>query len=245
MPFRDHFRPPVSKNNRWEVFHGGWPYELASMLNESLPPRYFAEPRVQLGTTSEIDLGALDRHGVYSEREADGGGVATLPYTVPQATSVSAIELADVPDTGVEIYDSEGDLNRTLVAAVEFVSPRNKDRPAARRDFVAKCSYLLQRRVTVSIVDPVTVRTSNLFVQLLDDVGADSTVFGSVAPSVYAATLRPYISAEGPRLVTWAYPLVVGQPLPELPTFLGDHLAIRLDLDGSYEETCRKMKVID
>jgi len=41
------------------------------------------------------------------------------------------------------------------------------------------------------------------------------------------------------RLETWAYALAVGQPLPTLPLWLVDNLAVPLDLEASYEETCR------
>jgi hypothetical protein len=41
----------------------------------------------------------------------------------------------------VRIYDDEA--NRTLVAAVELVSPSNKDRPASREAFATKCAAYL------------------------------------------------------------------------------------------------------
>ena len=47
----------------------------------------------------------------------------------------------------VRIYDVERE--RRLVAAVEIVSPANKDRPEHRRVFVTKCAALLQQRVSV------------------------------------------------------------------------------------------------
>src|SRR5689334_22895335 len=47
---------------------------------------------------------------------------------------------------------------RQLVAAIEFVSPANKDRPQSRDSFVAKCAALLRKGVSVSVVDLVTLR---------------------------------------------------------------------------------------
>src|SRR5271165_3886871 len=43
----------------------------------------------------------------------------------------------------VLIFDLERD--RRLVAAVEIVSPANKDRPESRQLFVAKCFHLLRQ----------------------------------------------------------------------------------------------------
>jgi hypothetical protein len=42
---------------------------------------------------------------------------------------------------------------------------------------------------------------------------------------------------------TWAYPFVVGRALPTLPIWLDDELAVALDLEASYEETCRALRI--
>jgi hypothetical protein len=42
---------------------------------------------------------------------------------------------------------------------------------------------------------------------------------------------------------TWAYPLIVGKPPPNLPVWLTEELAISLDLEASYEETCRVLHI--
>jgi hypothetical protein len=61
------------------------------------------------------------------------------------------------------VYDQRR--GRHLVAAVEIVSPANKDRPENRRAFVTKGAALLQQGVCVSLVDLVTaVARPNCFV---------------------------------------------------------------------------------
>ncbi|MGO9468126.1 MAG: DUF4058 domain-containing protein, partial [Isosphaeraceae bacterium] len=65
----------------------------------------------------------------------------------------------------VLIFDLERD--RRLVAAVEIVSPANKDRPESRQLFVAKCFSLLRQDVDLSIVDLVTNRQFNFYTELL------------------------------------------------------------------------------
>ena len=52
---------------------------------------------------------------------------------------------------------------RRLVAAIEFVSPANKDRPESRDSFVSKCAALFRKGVAISIVDLVTIRRFNLY----------------------------------------------------------------------------------
>jgi hypothetical protein len=55
--------------------------------------------------------------------------------------------LADQDEFEVQIYNA--DLGRQLVAAIEIVSPANKDRPENRRAFVTKVAALLQKGVCV------------------------------------------------------------------------------------------------
>ena len=57
----------------------------------------------------------------------------------------------------VEVYSEEGDPH---LAAVELVSPRNKDRPKSRSLFAAKCAGYLSRGMVV--VDAVTTRLADL-----------------------------------------------------------------------------------
>jgi hypothetical protein len=50
-----------------------------------------------------------------------------------------------------------------LVAAIEPISPSNKDRPESRRAFVGTVGALVQRSVCVALVDVVTIRDFNLY----------------------------------------------------------------------------------
>lgn len=112
----------------------------------------------------------------------------------------------------VLIHDTHHD--RRLVAAVEIVSPANKDRPDHRRVFVAKCAALLRQRVSVALVDVVTTRQSNLYNELLELIGQ---ALASKPMPLYAAVCRLTREEESRRLETWENSLAVGQPLPTLP----------------------------
>ena len=138
------------------------------------------------------------------------------------------------------IYENQE--NQRLVAAIELVSPSNKDRPEHRGDFLAKCVAMLKSGVCVSIVDVVTNRTANLYGELL-------TMLGQADPSVadgplYAATCRWTKIDDGRLLETWAHRLVIGQSLPTLPIWLDDRLAVPLELEASYEETCCSLRML-
>src|SRR5581483_2852617 len=102
----------------------------------------------------------------------------------------------------------------------------------------------LQKGVCVSIVDVVTVRQFNLYADLLELIGRSDPALEPDPPGLYAATLRGRSRpTRSPLLDTWFYPLSVGRPLPTLPMVLDSGLAVSLDLDGSYEDTCRVLHI--
>jgi hypothetical protein len=131
---------------------------------------------------------------------------------------------------------------RQLVAAIEIVSPANKDRPLNRRAFVRKCADLLQQHVCVSIVDLVTIRRFNLYCDVLERIGLSDPSFDPCV-STYAVTCRWHKNDRHSRLVAWAYPLVMGQDLPTLPIWLSDELSVSLNLEASYEQTCQILRL--
>jgi hypothetical protein len=225
MPLRDHFRPPTSKIASWEAVHGQWPAMIVLSLNPKLPRRYVAHPRVHLGSFAEIDVSAYER---------DAGVSEAIPTDLPAQDEYE-----------VRVYDIDRD--QRLVAAVELVSPANKDRPEHRRAFVAKCAALLQNQVSVAIVDLVTIRTDNLYGDLLDFIGQSDSLLSPEPPPVYAAVCRTTKQEPKPgpawQFETWFEPLKVAQPLPTLPLWLADDFSMPLDLEESYEATCKVLRI--
>ena len=160
----------------------------------------------------------------------------------PHPTLTVDADLGEQYEYEVLVFDDERE--RTLVAAVEFVSPANKDRPEHRQAFVTKCAALLQKGVCVSIVDIVTVRQFNLYGELLERIGRSDPALEERRPHLYAVTMRSRMHPQKrPVLDTWFYPLALGQPLPPLPLWLHTHLAVSLDLESCYEDTCRVLRI--
>jgi hypothetical protein len=244
MPLRDHFRPPLDDSRSWDELHGAWPTVIVMALNRSLPPRFVAAPRVHLGTHAEIDVTAYETDAPDSDTAITGGddrGVATAVWAPPQPTLDVAADLPEQDEYEVRVYDTQR--HRRLVAAVEIVSPANKDRPEHRRLFVAKCAALLLQHVTVAIVDLVTTRQFNLYGDLLELIGQTDPSLVPQPPPLYAAACRWKRAGDSARLKTWAHALALGQPLPTLPLWLTDNLAVPLELEASYEETCRILRI--
>jgi hypothetical protein len=216
---------------------------IVQKLFPLLPDGFVAAPGVHLGTVFEMDVSAYEKDGTAEARMSDGGGgVAVATQAPPQPTLTLETEWGDQDEYEVRIYDDR--LERRLVAAIELISPSNKDRPESRRTFIGKVAALLQRGVCVSLVDVVTNRNFNLYEGLLELIGVNDPSLGSEPPCVYAVTLR---SQKRPRrrslLEGWFYPMPIGQPLPTLPIWLDVDLRINLELESSYEETCRFLRI--
>src|SRR5437870_1150423 len=60
MPLRDHFPPPLENRRSWDELHGAWPAMIVMALNEKLPARYVAGPRIHLGAYSEINEASIE-----------------------------------------------------------------------------------------------------------------------------------------------------------------------------------------
>jgi Protein of unknown function (DUF4058) len=141
----------------------------------------------------------------------------------------------------VRIYDSRR--HRHLVAAIEIVSPSNKDRPESRSSFVNKVATLLKQGICVSIVDVVTTMDCNLYAELLSFVKSSDPALSDEPPPIYAVTIRTRLDDNRRLMDTWYHPLTLGQALPTLPIWLKEKWAISLDLEASYEETCRTQRI--
>jgi hypothetical protein len=244
MPLRDHFHPPINKRKSWEGFHAAWPTMTVAAMNRQLPAPYAAEPRVHLGAYYEIDVASYEQQedgSVAVEASAAEGGTATAVWSPPKPTFAVTTDFLDQYEYEVLVYDTTHD--RRLVAAVEIVSPANKDRPQHRRLFVAKCAALLAQQVCVAIVDLVTTREFNLYQDLIDLMGHTDPSLASEAPPLYGAVCRCWRDDDKSRLETWAHPFAIGQALPTLPLWLTDNLAVPVELEASYEETCRILRI--
>ncbi len=239
MPLQDHFHPPLSARRHWHAFHNAWATYLASDLNRRLPAGYFAESNVQFDI--EIDVAAFEEPGQPPATPGKGIGEATGSdgewsppepvRTIPFAITTDAVE--------VLVFSQEG--GPTLAGAVELVSPANKDRPAHRNAFVTKCEAYLQQGVGLAVVDVVTDREANLHNELMARLSGSSAPF--LDALLYATAYRT-VSRDGQQgLDIWEEVLVVGRPLPTLPLWLRGGLRLPLDLDATYERTCREQRV--
>jgi hypothetical protein len=240
MPLRDHFRPPLDEIASWEEFHGGWPMVIVQQLRKQLPSGYVAGPRVHSGSQVEVDVATFEKDDArLSDSAGEGGGVATAVWAPSKPSLAVETTLPDYDEYEVRIYDANR--RRRLVAAIELVSPANKDRPESRNVFVAKCVALLQQGVAVSIVDIVSIRRFNLYVELLTMIGHSDPTLGDPPPHLHAASCRWVRREKRTILETWSHALGIGLPLPTLPLWLSEDRVVPLNLEQSYEQTCNDL----
>src|SRR6266540_6418180 len=122
MPLLDHFHPPLHPRRHWESFHSAWAGSLADALNqELLPENYFAEEFTHAGPSLEINVATEPRAQVWTP---------AVPVRVMSAAFPEHFE--------VLVFRSEG--GTRLAAAIELISPANKDRAEHRRAFAVKCA---------------------------------------------------------------------------------------------------------
>jgi hypothetical protein len=93
------------------------------------------------------------------------------------------------------------------------------------------------------LVDVVTVRDVNLYASLLQLIGQRDPSLGERPPATYAVACRWNPRGASRRLEAWYHSLAPGNPLPCLPLWLADELAVPLDLEASYEQTCRDLRI--
>ena len=238
MPLIDHFHPPGKNRASWEEVHGLWPGIMAMRLNDTLPPQYRSGLRVHLGTLVEVDVAAFERDAA-TETHDEGANGASPSWETSSPTLLLETEELTPAEYEVRVYDSER--GQQLVAAVELVSPSNKDRPQSRKAFVDKCHAMLQKDVCVVIVDIVTSYQSNLYAELAERLGAKPPKIANSL--IYAVTCHTRPGGRGVRVETWEHELKVGSPLPTLPLFLSETLKVALELEATYEDTCRGLRI--
>ncbi len=168
-----------------------------------------------------------------------GTATATRLYTPPAPTATMP---AVFPDTfEVRVFSSDG--GNHLVAAIELISPGNKDRPEVRRAFAAKCAAYLQQGISLAIVDIVTARRSNLHNDIVRLMEARDDFQLPIETSLYAVAYRPVLRQDTTQIELWSMPLAIGTTLPTLPLRLTADLFVPLELESTYMETCRKRRL--
>jgi hypothetical protein len=244
MPLLDHFHPPLKQQFPWSSIHAGWATHLAETLNEQwLSPEYVAAEYTHSGPNAEIDVATYELSSGPPPILPNGPSTATLPARVWTPPVPMLTMPAAFPESfEVRVFSTmSGGL--TLVAAIELVSPGNKDRAVERRAFATKCASYLYRGIALIVIDIVTSRRANLHNETMRLMEAAPEMHLPTELGLYAVAYRPVLRQEKAEIDLWSAPCTVGEPLPVMPLRLTGDLFVPVDFETTYQETCRKRRL--
>ncbi len=127
----------------WEGLHIFWMTEIARALRADLPAGY----RAVIGSSPLVAIGST---GVKPDVAVTNGSHPPQPHPAPASTPEPDVEVAVATleeDASVQV-ERDG----RLIAVVELVSPRNKDRPTAREQYAARLEQELPAPPAPSVV---------------------------------------------------------------------------------------------
>jgi hypothetical protein len=165
--------------------------------------------------------------------------VGTETWAPPAADGVLPGEFPETFEVRVLCTDT----GPKLVAAIELISPGNKDRAAEKRAFATWCASYLYQGISVIIVDIVTNRRANLHNEVLRIMDATDALQMPQEASLYAVAYRPMQRGQKDEIEIWRSPLALGQALPTLPLWLRGDLVIGVDFEVTYAEACQRKRL--
>jgi hypothetical protein len=134
------------------------------------------------------------------------------------------------------------DFHGQLIAAVEIVSPRSKDRADSKETYANRYLGYLRLGVHLMLVDVLPRPKGFSFSDAITTgLGLDLPPL----PPPFAAAYRvgevvPVGEDMGSLVGLWRRPLQVGQPLPTLPLPLSVHRALVIDLEETYRRAAKR-----
>jgi hypothetical protein len=238
MPLLDHFHPPLSVSHPWKGFHSAWANAITNQLNEVLPEGYYAIPEVPLGDQIEIDVASFERLG---NGAAAAIGTSTAVWAPPRSRLTAPVDFERVQSVEIHVFEDSG--GPQLRAAIELVSPANKDRPRSRLTFAGKCAGYLERSVGLVVLDTVTTPRANVHAEIVAVLEPAADMSWDSPSQLAAVAYRAIRESGQTRVEAWPEPLSVGSNLPTLPLWLGTDLCLPLPLEDSYTAACRSLRI--
>lgn len=212
----------------WEGVHHLWIAELLHWIKPRLPAGY----RAYVGSAPTISVGAPAERPDVGVREWSGD---KAPKSVKAAKRRSAPE----PDLQFRVnmmapkravYVARLD---RLTAAVELVSPRNKDRPEARALYLNRYMSYLIEGAHLLLID---VHRRPLKFSFADHINRQLGIRQAPlqAPMAVAYRISDPLDSDFQLLAVWRRPLTVGQALPVMALPLTVERSVPVDLEQTY-----------
>jgi Protein of unknown function (DUF4058) len=217
----------------WEGMHHLWITELLRWVKPRLPAGY----RAYIGSAPLLAVGApRGRPDVHVHRwPEDSHALGAGKESAAPRSSGDAFE----PDVEIAVATLDPgtalmiERQGRLVAAVELVSPRNKDRPTAREAYLARYLGYLLESVNLLLVD---VHRLPLGFSFADRIAAALSMECQPLSTPLAVSYRVGEPAAtgGRYLALWRRSLSAGDSLPEIPLSLDIDSRVLVDLERTY-----------
>jgi len=209
----------------WEGMRLLWMTEIASLLRYTLPTPY----RVRIGASPRMVGRVAEEFPVVIDQRptSAAGGMVREPDAEVTVATLGEEMTVQVEQSG------------RLVAVVELISPRNKDRPDSRDYYSTRYLSCLHHGVHLLLIDvhrrPLAFSFPQRFATELE-----TELPAPLAPCAAAYRVGEPMPEGGRLLAVWSDPLTVGQPLPTVSLPLTVHLAVPIDLEATYSRAADK-----
>ena len=220
----------------WDSVHPIWMTYLIEWVRPRLPEGY----KAFLGGVPALTVASVNGKPDVGVRRW-GPARPTVEPTTDTAVLEPDVELSVAirldPQPAVHI-----DFHGQLVAAIELVSPRNKDRADAKETYTNRYLGYLRLGVHLLLVDVLPRPRGFSFADAITaGLGADLPPL----PSPFAAAYRvgeviPVGEDMGSLLGVWRRSMPVGEPLPTLPLPLSVHQSVVIDLEQTYRRAAEQ-----
>jgi hypothetical protein len=212
-------------------FHQCWSIDIKRGLNAGVLPKGFTALIEQKVAPKEPDVLAVDKF-TEQRRAGELGGLMIAAAPATQIVRKSSKEL--YADLANRIVIKHG-LGQT-VAAIEIVSPGNKDSRRAFKQFLDKSLEFINLGIHLLVIDlfPPTNRDPFGVHRAIWDEFEDEDVLFEFPPGK-DRILASYHA--GREKAAYAEPIAVGDLMPDMPLFLFEGHHIKVPLEAMYQTT--------
>jgi hypothetical protein len=220
----------------WDSVHPLWLTYLLEYVQERLPEGYKAFLGGVPSLTVDSGNGKPDVSVRQLGPEQPAKEEATDTAVLEPDLEVRTIIRLD-PQRAVHI-----DFHGQLIAAIEIVSPRNKDRTDAKETYANRYLGYLRLGVHLLLVDVLPRPRGFSF---SDAITSGLGLELPPLPPPFAAAYRvgevvPVGGEMGSLVGLWRRPLQAGEPLPILPLPLSVHQSVPIDLEETYRRAAKR-----
>lgn len=227
MPLHD-----WSDDRGWDSVHLLWLNHLLDWVQPRLPAGFRAY------------LGAVPALSIDTPNGRPDLNVRRWPVTSPTPAGNTASTVAEPDEEAVATFTLDPqravhvDFHGQLMAAIELISLRNKDRPSARARYLGRYVGYLRQGIHLLLID-VLPRPAEF--SFADAIALELGFAQAASPPPCAVSYRVGEPLpEGTLLAFWRRSLQVGQPLAIIPLALTTSEAIPVDLEQTYQQAARR-----